>query len=373
MKKKLSIVILTILISIFAFSYKVNAASIDLSKYTSEDLVDALATEGVTNPDLTKYNMPNSKRVNIYIFRADGCQNCKNLYTNYIANKLLNTHGDKIKIITYEIRNNKINYGLLDAAKALLNEQAGSYATPMVFIGNKTFSGDLASSDASVPQKQVEMEKAIDALYNSSNRYDILEELSGKKVFTENTTNITLTSDTRLDRDYTLKTTQVDNKAITLGEGYAYIVSYDISMYDAGNNIVPLTKGSYKIKIPVNTAYDTYKVGYVKDGKIQEEFNATYANNYIEFTTTHLSEYVVYGFNNKKPDTNQDVNTDANQNKPEETKDSNIKQNTQIKNAMGEPNPQTFDNIQFYVVLLGLGSIIFTISILSLKNKKKEN
>ncbi len=129
MKKNISIMILIMLTLVFIIPFKVDAAVIDLSKYTSEDLVTTFNIEGITNYDLTKYNTPNNKRVNIYIFRGDGCLNCKNLYTNYIANSLLSSHGDKIKIISYEVKNNKINYGLLDAAKTLINEHALSYAT----------------------------------------------------------------------------------------------------------------------------------------------------------------------------------------------------------------------------------------------------
>lgn len=359
MKKNISIMILIMLTLVFIIPFKVNAAVIDLSKYTSEDLVTTFNIEGITNYDLTKYNTPNNKRVNIYIFRGDGCLNCKNLYTNYIANSLLSSHGDKIKIISYEVKNNKINYGLLDAAKTLINEHALSYATPVIFIGDKTFSW----------QDQAAIENAINTLYNSSNRYDILEELSGKKVFTDNITNITLTSSTGLDKNYTLKVREVDNKNIELQEGYNYIASYDISIYN-GNVIVPLNNGSYTIRIPVNTKYDEYKVGYIKDGKIQENFKATYNNNSIEFTTTHLSEYVVYGINTPKPDVDQNIN----QSQPTEDSELNVNSNNiskTNKKVANEENPQTFDKIQLYVILLGLG--ITTLIGSTILLKKKEN
>lgn len=362
MKRILSMMVLIILISIFIIPLKVNAVMLDLSKYTSEDLVTTFKIEGITNYDLTKYNMSNDKRINIYIFRGDGCINCKNLYTHYIANKLLDSHGDKIRIISYEVKNNKLNYGLLNAAKTLINEQASTYSTPTMFIGNKTFSDDLVVNNAT--QQQAEIEKAIDALYNSSNRYDIIEELSGKNVFMDNTTNITLTSATRLDKDYTLKVSEVDNKNVVAKEGDMYIVSYDISVYN-GNVVVPLSNGSFKIRIPVNTKYDNYKVAYVKDGKIQEEFKATYNNNFVEFTTTHLSEYVVYGSNNKIPDVNQNVDIKPTP-IPDNTQDKNL--DDKKNNVYYERNPQTFDKIQFYVILLGIGCITLIVSII-LKKK----
>ena len=202
MKKKLSIIVFIILLFIFTISFKVHAAEVDLSQCVKENLETTFQTEGITNYDLTKYNKANDKRINIYVFRKNGCQNCKNFYEFYVANKLLNSHGDKIKIITYEVTNSE-NSKLLSSAKALLNQQAATYKTPTIFIGNKTFEGDLVVQDGA--QKQAEIEAAIDSLYNSSNRYDIIEELFGKNVFTDNSANITLTSDKKLDKNYTLK------------------------------------------------------------------------------------------------------------------------------------------------------------------------
>ncbi len=362
MRKNISIfLVLIVLILAFIIPSKVNAAVLDLSKYISEDLVTTFKHEGVTNYDLTKYNKNNDKRVNIYVFRKDGCLNCKNLYTNFIATKLLASHGDKIRITSYEVFNNAINYSLLDKAKTLLNEyDPNGYATPIVFIGDKTFSG------ADALQKETEIQNAIDTLYNSNNRYDILEELGGKNVFTDNGKNVTLTSNTRLDKNYTLKVSEVDNKSIKIEDGFEYIVSYDISMYN-GTVVVPLSNGSFKIRIPITAVYDKYKVGYVKDGKIQEDFVATFNNNYIEFTTTHLSEYVVYGANNKTPDANQDVNKN-----PDVSQNSNVNsnKNNTIKNTVGEHNPQTLDTIQIYVLILVLATISLIVSIILLKNKK---
>lgn len=400
MKKKVSVIVLILLVSILVNPFKVQAADIDIANCTSEDLVTTFKIEGITNYDVTKYNKKNDKRINVYVFRGDGCRNCKNFYEYYVANKLLASHGDKIKIISYEVKNNPQNFRLLNAAKTLLNEQSNAYATPTVFIGNKTFSGDLVVNNAT--QKQAEMETAINALYNSSNRYDIIEELTCKNVFSDNTTNITLTSAKKLDKNYVLKVKKVDYQNLKLENAYHYMVGYDISMYK-GNVVVPLSNGSYKITIPISDKYLAYKVGYVKDGKIQEELKATYQNGCIEFTTTHLSEYVVYGTNTTKPETNPDSKPDSKPNtnpdtkpetkpdskpninpdtkpetkpdnnqevKPEtkpveneninETINSNVNQKEEantVKNqeTEKEQNPKTLDGIQIYIILLGLG------------------
>lgn len=401
MKKKISIISIIIIVCIFTISCNVHATGVDLSRCTSEDLVTTFKTEGITNYDLTKYNINNEKRINIYVFRGNGCINCKNFYQYYVANKLLASHGDKIKIISYEVKNNTENFRLLNTAKTLLNQQASTYATPTVFIGNKTFSGDLVANN-NATQKQAEIEDAINALYNSSNRYDIIEEIAGKNVFADNSANVTLTSAEKLDKNYILKVSEVDHKNLKLEDGYDYIVAYDISMYN-GNVVVPLNNGSFKIKIPIKAKYDTYKVGYVKDGKIQEILKATYNNGFVEFTTTHLSEYVVYGTTSTnidtkpdaKPDTKPDTKPGSNQDTTPDTKpstnnpDSNMNQNTNLNinkedttntseskvtkmgNMESIKNPQTFDGIETYVLLLAVGCSMLIGSLIILCKKKK--
>lgn len=409
MKKKISAIILILLVFMI-IPFQVQAAEIDISNCTSEDLITTFKVEGITDYDVTKYNKKNDKRINIYVFRGDGCRNCENFYKYYVAKKLLASHGDKIKIISYEVRNNPQNFRLLNAAKTLLNEQSNTYATPTVFIGNKTFSGDLVVNNAE--QKQAEMETAINALYNSNNRYDIIEELTCKNAFTDNTANITLTSAKKLDKHYVLKTNKVDYQNLKLEETYNYIVGYDISMYN-GNVVVPLSNGSFKIRIPISAKYLTYKVGYVKDGKIQEEFKATYDNGFVEFTTTHLSEYVVYGTNTPKPDSKPDTDPnpkpdanpdskpdvnpdlkpdtkpDNNQNVKPDTKpvvNENVNQNTDTNTNTNqkeetnntiksqetekEQNPKTFDGIQIYIILLGLGCSSLVGSLVLYKKKR---
>ncbi len=392
MKKIFSMVTIIMLLVLFVVPFKSYAAVVDMSGYTSETLETTFTKESITGYDLTKYNQKNDKRVNIYVFRGDGCVNCKNFYQYYVANKLLTSHGDKIRIISYEVRNNTKNFNLLDKAKTLVNEQAGSYATPTVFIGNKTFSGDLVVNNAT--QKQAEMEAAINALYNSSERYDIIEKLAGKNVFKEATSNITLTSAQKLDSDYTLKVTKIDRKNVTLEEKYTYIDAYDIAMYN-GNIVVPLSNGSYTIHIPVSTQYDTYKVGYVKDGVVQEEFDATAQNGGIEFTTTHLSEYVIYGYkeptpptptqpstpdttpstpSDNKPDSTPDTTPDVVPDETPETETNPAPIVSDTKPAKKEEtksaNPKTFDGIEATVILLGMSCATLFGSFVAYKKKR---
>ncbi len=76
--------------------------------------------------------------------------------------------------------------------------------------------------------------------------------------------------------------------------GFNYLTTYDLSVLKDGK-VVKMVNGSYKISIPVENLYDTYKVAYIDGGKVVEELDATYENGHVVFTTTHLSEYAVYG------------------------------------------------------------------------------
>ncbi len=361
MKKNISIIILMFSILMIPFNVY---AGLDTSLYKSENLEEVFTAEKIVADvaNLAKYNTANDKRVDIYVFRLDGCVNCYNFY-EYVANKLLASHGDKIRITSYELKNEPVNNNLLEAAKKLLNET--SNITPIVFVGDKTFSGAFSSAD-----KQKQLEDIINNLYNSNDRYDILEELRGERIFTDTTNKITLTSARSLNENYVLKADLIDCTNVNLELGYEYITAYDISMYHNSTKIL-LNNGVYKIKIPINVQYDKYKVGYVENGQIKESFEATNSNGYVEFTTTHLSEYVVYGMNytnpnpNPKPDTKPSTNPDIlsnidGNNQENVDKTSTIgKTVSNPKNIVNIKNPKTLDTVEIYTILLVVGGITF--------------
>ena len=179
MKKFFSIAILIILV--LSIIMPVNTyAKMDLSMCKYEDLETTLEIEKINNCDLSKYNQANSKRVNIYIFRGNGCINCNNLYKYYITRRLLANYGDKINIVSFEVRENTNNFYLMDAIKRTMGEAGTVYYTPYVIIGNKTFSGDLVVENAE--EKQNQMENAIMEQWNSSNRYDVIKEVCGTTI-----------------------------------------------------------------------------------------------------------------------------------------------------------------------------------------------
>ncbi len=322
MKKNIIFMFLILFVSVILIPTSTFAAGLDLTGTTSETLQEAFDAEGITNYDLSNYSETGDK-VPIYLFRKDGCVNCKNFLT-YIKDVLLPQYGDKFKIVSYELSSNQSNFNLLNKVATFFNQASTTYATPYVVVGSKTFSGAIYHNDT--------MRNEIEKTIQSNTNYDVIDEMmngnqniNNNKIFTDN--DVTFTSDSPLNSGYTLKVSAVDLKNIPLDQ-FNYIVAYDISMYNGGT-IVPLNNGSFQIKLPVSEKYDTYKVAYVDNGSIIETLDSTYENGYVTFTTSHLSEYAVYGMNNS-------VNSN---------------------DVVNEKNPNTLDGIQKNIIMLILGSL----------------
>lgn len=111
---------------------------------------------------------------------------------------------------------------------------------------------------------------------------------------------VRLSTHTQISPDYIFKATQ---KELTeeemqkiLMDSYQYISLYDISFYH-GDEKVSISNQALTIRIMVDDEYDAYKVAYIENGEIKEEIPAVYEDGCIIFTTTHLSEYAIYGMN----------------------------------------------------------------------------
>lgn len=94
--------------------------------------------------------------------------------------------------------------------------------------------------------------------------------------------------------------------------GLKLVGLYEINMVD-GTAVVPMENGKFTISIAIDRSlrdYKNYKVLYFdEDGVIKEELKATLDNGYVTFTTTHLSDYAVIGYNdgNSNPETSDNV------------------------------------------------------------------
>lgn len=341
MKKKFYMVLFLAMSIVLPMS--VSAKEVDLEIYPKEELSETLVAESLTLNNISNYK-PDNNSVNVYVFRKDGCVNCKNFY-QYVLDEILLTHGNKINIITFEVSNNPINSNLAIDIQVARGEQDGtqSYYTPYIVIGNKSFSGNMLD-------KKEEVKAAIDEAYNSGNYYDVFEDLNGKtKVFNDN--EVSFISSKALDKSYSLKTTLIDKSNVLL-DGYKYIKAYDISMYN-GATIVPLSNGNYEISISITENYPEYQVAYLENDKVVEKLNATVKNGKITFITTHLSEYAIYG------KSTENVSNDTIK---EPDNNTNVEENV-VKKPTN--NAQTSDNSIFYISMLlisaiGLGIIFKT-------------
>lgn len=137
-----------------------------------------------------------------------------------------------------------------------------------------------------------------------------------------------------IDKDYKLDIKEVEIKDDLKNKNVKFIV--DINVLN-NTTVVPISNSKLKIsfKLPETLLnYKKYQIVYIKDGEIKEYLPATVKNGYIEFETSHLSEYGVIATN-------------------EET----------IK------NPKTSDNVVSYAVLSFI-SLASLISIIVLKRRK---
>lgn len=347
--KKICSAILIILMIIYIGAANVYAVDLNLALYTSETLEEAFIAENITGYDLSNYDQNDTNRVVVYVFRKNGCGNCKN-FLNYIAQNLLTTHGDKFRVVSYEVENQPANFGLINKIQNyLLGSTTNKVTTPYIIIGDKIFSGYIDTA------KQQQIENIIVDLYNS-NKYDVLADMQlNEKNFADNTTNISMRSSKGIDKNYLLKAVEVDKSTENYVDTYEYIKAFDIKVTDNTGAEVTLANGEYKISIPISENYDMYKVAHVKNGQLVGTLDVKYNNGYVEFTTQNFSDFIIYGKNNvvTPPATTPSTVPDTNPSVTPTNNPSGVIQNK------GEKNPKTADRINIYVAMLVIG--IFTL------------
>lgn len=273
------------------------ADTIDMSRYPSETLEQAFQADNITfDFSASNYDDTNTTgKTILYVFRKDGCSYCKN-FLQFIADELLPNYASKFVVKSFEVKNNPINMGLVSKLAEFYGQASanGSYGTPIVVAGSTFSTGKVETA------RQVE----IKSIVAGGDTYDAITEINqGVTSFksgtltTFNNNNVSLVSNSGLNNNFYLQASPVNKSTVALN-GYEYINAYDISLYNY-NTVVPISGGQYKITLPVSKAYETYRVAYIDgNNQIAEEFDVTSAqNNTITFTTTHLSNYAVYGRN----------------------------------------------------------------------------
>lgn len=287
--KKLGL-ILTAILTTIALTSSAAAASIDLSADPSETLNETFAAEGIDYDFSTSdYDDTASDRITIYVFRKAGCGNCRAFY-NFIKDSLLPTYGSKFKVISFEL---PIGFNPLIQLAEYFNQKPAnnSYATPIVVVGNTMSKGYVDTA---------RQQEIIDII-NSGTDFDAINEINAgianingsmKTEFTA-ANGITLNTTDPYYRSCNLSTIATDASALTL-DNYEYIAAHDIKLVN-GSTDIPLSNTRLTVHIPATNTHKAYKVAYIKDGKITELLDAQYADGFITFETSHLSEYAIYG------------------------------------------------------------------------------
>lgn len=163
MKKKLLLILMTILVLV-----PINTFAKEDNKYTSKDLKEVLKEEEI-DADLKKYK-ENDKQITIYLFRGHGCGYCKKFLS--FLSSIVDDYGKYFKLEAYEVWQDTNNGELFDSVATFLDKP--SQGVPYIVIGDKVFAGFADSY-------QDEIKKEIKKLYDSKDRYDVLEEIEKKE------------------------------------------------------------------------------------------------------------------------------------------------------------------------------------------------
>lgn len=138
--------------------------------------------------DHDDYKNNQDGKVNIYLFRGNGCSHCHEFLT-YLES-IIDDYGKYFNVITYEVWSNGDNGTLMEkVAEKLGTEVSG---VPFIIIGDQTFSGYASSMNEQIIS-------LIKEEYEKEDRYDVMKELgvdttvSNKKI--ENNAKDSSTSD----------------------------------------------------------------------------------------------------------------------------------------------------------------------------------
>ncbi|MBR2833027.1 MAG: hypothetical protein IKE75_01075, partial [Bacilli bacterium] len=155
MKKYITLLLLILLMPSFVLA----------ASYESKTLSEALKDEEIEN-DLEGYDDNEEKPV-IYLFRGKGCSHCYE-FLEYASSDLVKEKGDKFRMVTYEVWNNKENAELMQKVSDYFEDEANG--VPYIVIGEKTFNGYSKSMNK-------EIEEAIDKLNEDEEKFDVLTKI----------------------------------------------------------------------------------------------------------------------------------------------------------------------------------------------------
>lgn len=109
-----------------------------------------------------------SKKINVYIFRGEGCPHCEEALEFFDSLEKDEEYSKYYNLVKYEVWNNKDNAKLMEEVAKAYDEEASG--VPYIIIGEKTYSGYSSASDD-------EIKEAIKAAYNDKEYKDIVKEV----------------------------------------------------------------------------------------------------------------------------------------------------------------------------------------------------
>ena len=177
--------------------------------------------------------------------------------------------------------------------------------------------------------------------------------------------------DSSIPLDTSLTVKNVNDSSIKDKIGTENYKSYDISLYSDAKSakIEKLENGKFIVKIPVPTELNGKElvVYYITTTGEKEEHEVTIKDGYAVFTTDHFSIYTLAEKvtisednkqeDNKQEDNKQEDNKQENSIEDNKDEDTNTGNTNTDKNTDNSKNPQTGDNILFFVGMLFISVI----------------
>lgn len=108
-------------------------------------------------------------KINIYLFRGEGCPHCQE--AEEFFDNIKSEYGKYYNLVDYETWYDTDNADLMKKVAKKLDEEVSG--VPYIIIGKKTWNGYAESYND-------EIKNTIKKEYNSSKRYDVIKDVTGK-------------------------------------------------------------------------------------------------------------------------------------------------------------------------------------------------
>jgi glutaredoxin len=151
----------------------------EISNFGDSSTYDSEITT-LKNTDISSYSESDDK-VNVYVFRGSTCSHCLEAIAYFTS--IVPQYGKYFNLVTYEVWNNSANANLMKKVGSALGDSPDG--VPYIVIGNKSFSGYSANSDSQIVAQ-------IMATYNSTDRYDVMDNLDSTSAKNNNDSKATV-------------------------------------------------------------------------------------------------------------------------------------------------------------------------------------